>query len=288
MEIKKNIGLVLEGGGFRGCYTAGALKWLLDNGIHMPYSVSISAATAYAFFYSVGNVKAMKDVSTKGVKDKNVLGVSAFFREGGFVGYNYLRDHYLLPYYDDALKQLKTSNNEVEVGIFNMDKEQLEYFGKNDFDDKASHIKASCVLPITGKMTTINGEKFLDGGIKHMVSIERSEATGHDKNLVIVTKDKNYVRKPNSPIVSFLLRVLYGKYKKTLATIDTRVETYYEEMNWVYRREEEGKAILIRPSRDCGVGRFSGTMEQMEDMFQLGWQDMEDRKEDIFKFLEVK
>jgi len=288
MEVKKNIGLVLEGGGFRGCYTAGALQWLLDHDIHMPYSASISAATAYAFFYSVGDAHAMKDVATKGVKDKNVLGIRAFFREGNFVGYNYLREHYLIPYYKQDLEKLRNTDYEVEVGLFNMDKEQLEYFGKNELDPDALYIKGACVLPITGKITKVNGTNFLDGGIKHMVSIERSEQTGHNKNLVIVTKDKNYVRKPNGKLTNFLLNLLYGKYKKMLATIDTRVDTYYGEMNWVYKREEEGNAILIRPSRDCGVGRFSGTMEQMEEMYQLGWQDMEDRKEEILKFLEVE
>ena len=42
---------------------------------------------------------------------------------------------------------------------------------------------------------------------------------------------------------------------------------------------------MIRPSRVCGVKRFSGTIEQLDAMFNLGWQDMEDRKEDIIKFL---
>lgn len=286
MKVSNKIGLVLEGGGFRGCYTAGALQWLLDHDIHMPYSVSISAATAYAFFYATENSEAMKKVATKGVKDKNVLGISAFFREGDFVGYNYLRKHYLMPYYQQDLKKLRESEHEVEIGLFNMDKEELQYFGKEKYDDEAMLIKGACVLPITGKMTKVNGTKYLDGGIKHMVSIHRSEETGHEKNLVIVTKDKNYVRKPNNVIVSTLLKLLYGKYKKMLSTIDTRVETYYDEMGLVYQREKEGKAILIRPSKDCGVKRFSGTQQQMEEMYQLGWQDMEDRKEEILSFLE--
>ena len=56
-------------------------------------------------------------------------------------------------------------------------------------------------------------------------------------------------------------------------------------MDSVYQLEEQGNAILIRPSRDCGVKRFSGTVEQMEELFKLGWQDMEDRKDDLVKFL---
>ena len=33
----KKIGLVLEGGGMRGAYTAGVLDWLLENEIYFDY-----------------------------------------------------------------------------------------------------------------------------------------------------------------------------------------------------------------------------------------------------------
>ena len=42
--MKQRIGLVLEGGGVRGAYTAGALAWLQDHQIHFDYSVGIFAA----------------------------------------------------------------------------------------------------------------------------------------------------------------------------------------------------------------------------------------------------
>ncbi|MDO4378912.1 MAG: patatin family protein [Erysipelotrichia bacterium] len=286
--MDKNVGLVLEGGGFRGCYTAGALNWLYDNGIKINYSVTISAASAYGFFYAGGRIAEMKNIALKGIKDKGVIGLSPLFKEGGIVGYGHLCAKYLEPFYQETLKDIKSSEQDMEIGLYNMDKQELQYFNKDQYDDKGQIIKASCVLPLTGKMTTINGEKYLDGGIRTMVSIERSIATGHQKNIVIVTKDKNYVRKPNGFFLTTLLKLVYHKYKKMLATLDNRVDTYYHEMQMVYDLEKEGKAILIRPSKDCGVGRFSGSEEQLEEMYKLGYQDMEDRKEEIFNFLGIK
>lgn len=286
--MNKNVGLVMEGGGFRGCYTAGALNWLYDNNIHINYSVTISAASAYGFFYACGKINEMKDIAIKGIKDKKFIGLSPLLKEGGIIGYNHLANKYLAPYYKQCLEILKKSDQDVEIGLYNMDKEELQYFNKNQYDEKGQIIKASCVLPITGKMTEINGQKYLDGGIRTMVSIERSLQTGHEKNIVIVTKDKNYVRKPNGFFLTNLLRLVYHKYKKMLKTLDNRVDTYYSEMQEVYDLEKEGKAILIRPTKDCGVGRFSGTEEQLNEMYKLGYQDMEDRKEEIFKFLEIE
>ena len=166
-----------------------------------------------------------------------------------------------------------------------MTEQELQYKNKYELDEHADILKASCTLPITGKMTKVDGNLYLDGGIDTMVSTARAKAKGYDKMLVIVTKDKNYVRKPNGFFVNILLRLLYGKYTKMLETLDHRTEAYYRQMDSVYELEKEGKGLLIRPSRDCGVKRFSGTIEQLDAMFNLGWQDMEDRKEDIIKFL---
>ena len=284
--MDENVGLVLEGGGFRGCYTAGALNWLYDNGINIKYSVAISAASCYAFLYATGRIEQMKEISIKGIKEKSVIGIVPLFKEGTLLGSKFLFNKYFAPYFKDAWKDLKNSDSDVEIGLYNMSKQELQYFGKNQYDEKGDIVRASCVLPLTGKMTELNGDKFLDGGIRTMISIERSREKGHQKNIVIVTKDKNYVRKPNGFFLTNLLRLVYHKYKTMLTTLDGRVDTYYHEMQLVYDGEKDGNTILIRPSKDCGVGRFSGSLEQMEEMYQLGYQDMENKRQEIFDFLQ--
>ena len=47
----EKIGLVLEGGGIRGAYTAGAVKWLNDNNITFDYGVGISSGSVYLALY---------------------------------------------------------------------------------------------------------------------------------------------------------------------------------------------------------------------------------------------
>ncbi|HPW53408.1 MAG TPA: hypothetical protein PLI19_02315 [Erysipelotrichaceae bacterium] len=286
--MKSNIGLVLEGGGFRGCYTAGALKWLSDNNIYIKYSASISATTAYAFCYATERIEEMKYISTVAIKDKDVMGIRPLLKEGGLMGIGYLQETYFKPFFEEALNFLKNSDREVEVGVFNMDKEVLEYHGKNSFTADGGHIKASVVLPLAGKMTEVKGQRYLDGGIRTMISIERSIATGHDKHLVIITKDESYVRKPNGFILDKILKFVYRKFPTMLANIDNRVTSFYNELGLVEKLQKQGKAILIRPSKDCGVTRLSGSYEQLEELFNLGYQDMENRREELFRFLEVE
>lgn len=285
--VIEDVALVLEGGGFRGSYTAGAMKWLHDNGIQFKYCVSISATAIHSLFYMSGRIQEMHDMSVKSVTDPHFIGLPAIFTEGSICAYNYMKEKYVLPPYKDALKDLRESDLDYEMGVYNMTKQQLEYKNKFDLDEEAELIKASCTLPISGRMSAVDSNKYLDGGIDTMVSLKRAEEKGYKKMLVIVTKDKNYVRKPNGFFLTALLRMVYGKYQKMLATLDHRTEAYYDQMDAVYKLEEEGNGILIRPSRDCGVKRFSGNEQQLEELFELGWQDMEDRKEDLLKFLGI-
>ncbi|MBQ3376397.1 MAG: patatin family protein [Erysipelotrichaceae bacterium] len=281
----ESVALVLEGGGMRGCYTAGAMKWLYEHGYMFKYTVSISATAIHSLYYAAGMIQEMHDISVNSVTDPKFVGIQAILSEGAIVAYNYMCDKYIRPTYKKALEKVRDSDMDFEIGMYNMTQQQLQYKNQYELDDNADILKASCTLPISGRMTEVDGEKYLDGGIDTMVSTARAKAKGYKKMLVIVTKDKNYVRKPNGFWLTLRLKILYGKYKEMLKTLDHRTAAYYEQMDSVYELEDEGNAILIRPSRDCGVKRFSGDAEQLEELFQLGWQDMEDRKDDIIKFL---
>ena len=46
------IGLVLEGGGMRGAYTAGVLDWLIEHEMVFDYVVGISSGALYSGMYS--------------------------------------------------------------------------------------------------------------------------------------------------------------------------------------------------------------------------------------------
>ncbi|MBR3352579.1 MAG: patatin family protein, partial [Erysipelotrichaceae bacterium] len=86
----ENVALVLEGGGFRGCYTAGAMKWLHDNGILFKYSVSISATAVHSFFYLTGRIDEMHEMTVKSVTDPKMIGLSAILTEGNICAFEYM------------------------------------------------------------------------------------------------------------------------------------------------------------------------------------------------------
>ena len=47
----KDIGLVLEGGGMRGIYTAGVLDFFMDKNFYLPYVIGVSAGACQGVSY---------------------------------------------------------------------------------------------------------------------------------------------------------------------------------------------------------------------------------------------
>ena len=58
--MKKKTALVLDGGGLRGAYTAGALSWLIDNGISFDNAYGISTGAVYLSTYLMGSKENLK------------------------------------------------------------------------------------------------------------------------------------------------------------------------------------------------------------------------------------
>ena len=51
MNVETETGLVLEGGGMRGIFTCGVLDCFLDNEIHFPYVIGVSAGACNGLSY---------------------------------------------------------------------------------------------------------------------------------------------------------------------------------------------------------------------------------------------
>ena len=60
---------------------------------------------------------------------------------------------------------------------------------------------------------------------------------------------------------------------------------YYKQISLINELVDEGKAVLVLPSRTIQVSRFKGTVEKSAELYNLGYKDMENRKEEIMAFL---
>ncbi len=283
----KKIGLVLEGGGMRGSYTAGCLCWLIDNNIEFDYGVGISAGAVNLCSYALKNKQYLYDIAVTYMPNKQNVGLIPLLKERTYIGYNYMFNDLLKTTLKYDISPLKDIDMKLEIGAFDLNLSKNVWFNQNELDLDLRILKGACTLPMAGKIVDFNGGRYLDGGIGTMVPVNKSIENGCDKHLVIITKDESYIRKPAGKKTIGATKFSYPKYPALVDALNIRTDTYYREMDQVAKMVEKDTAYLIRPTKKFDVKRFSGDAKTLEKLFELGYQDMEDQKIQLLKFLEI-
>ena len=184
------------------------------------------------------------------------------------------------------MKPLRDANPDMEVGAYDLGKGETCWFGPQDLDDELILLRGTCALPVASAVVEYKGRRLLDGGITKMIPIERAQEKGCTKFLVITTKPTDYVRKPASKIVRVMMKVLYKECPQVEKDYRVRHINYNHQMDLIKRLVSNGDAVLVNPSHTVKVSRWKGDPEKCEELYQLGYNDMESRKEEIFRFLQ--
>jgi predicted patatin/cPLA2 family phospholipase len=281
----ERIGLVLEGGGVRGAYTAGCLAWLYDNNIHFDYSAGISSGAVYLSCFLMGQPQIAKNMSTKYACDPNMTGFGAMVHCGHYVDYEMIFEKYLRGVEHMSCQPLIDANPDMEVGAYDLDLGKTVWFRPKDMDPELVLLRATCALPVAAETVEYKGRKLLDGGITKMIPIERAVEQGCTKVMVITTKPADFVRKPASKFIRFMMKRIYKDYPKVEEDYQVRHINYYKQMTMIKDMVADNKAMLMYPSETVKVNRFKGDEEKCLQLYNLGYADMEKRKDEILAFM---
>ena len=274
--------LVLEGGGKRGAYTAGALAWLIDNNLYFDDNYAISTGAVYLSAYLLKRKELLKEMSVDIIPSKKCVGLRALFKEGHYVAYNYIFDEIINKQLAFDFAKLQRENKNIYIGLYNLNKGKTIYIDNKKLNHKS--LKAACTLPIIGSKILIDGEYYLDGGITKMIPIEKAINSKAEKFLIIATKDKEYVRKKSSKIVILLMKLLYRHFPKLYKDYQIRDKNYYKQMHLIEDLVKDNKAILIRPNKKFKINRLKGDESELLALYNAAYADMEANKTRILAF----
>ena len=279
------IGLVLEGGGMRGAYTAGCLSWMIDNNIEVDYGVGISSGALHLASYFLKNKNYLYDLSVTYVSDPKNIGIQAFLREGRYVGYDYMFDQIVHNKMQYSTQALVDKDIDYHFGLYDLDAGDTIFHDKTYLDEKGQVMKAACTLPIAGKVVRYEGRKYLDGGIKVMIPIHEAYDAGCDKVICITTKPRDFVRKPAKWWMRMFMRLFYPFHPQLTKDYRVRHIAYNKQMDTIRSGIKDGSCFSMVPSVTMNVKRFSGDPETLQKLYELGYQDMEARKAEILEFV---
>ena len=124
---------------------------------------------------------------------------------------------------------------------------------------------------------------YLDGGIADSIPIARSIADGNEKNVVVMTKEAGYRRKPESNMA--ILKARYAKYPKVYERMKDRDKQYNGTLDYLKEMEKEGKAFIIRPKKKSEVGRVEKDKSKLDKLYEEGYRDAEECYVELLEYL---
>ena len=286
MEKKEKIRLVVEGGGMKCAYNAGILDVFLDHQITFDYCIGVSGGAGNVASFVAGQRGRNIRFFTEHIHSPQYFGVKSLLKTGNLFGLQYIYGDLTNTTGKDPLDFPAIMKNpaEYEVAATNAVTGEAEYFGKEDMkQDDYRPIMASSAIPAACRPVVINGVPYYDGGISDAIPVRRALEKGCDRIVVILSKQRDYVRKPQG--MRFLYSTLCRKYPKIIEDIDRRHITYRENLQEVFDLEKKGKAFVFAPSEHVKVGTYSMDEKTERILYDLGVKDFAERQEELKDFL---
>ena len=285
MNGKNEAALVLEGGGTRGVFTAGVLDYLMEKEVKFPYVIGVSAGACNAIDYVSKQIGRTNDCTIIQYRKNRYIGTKDALKKGYLFDMDRLFDEYpnrLFPFDFDTYF---ASDIQCEVVVTNCLTGEAMYLSeKQDKERLLTICRASSSIPLISPVVDVDGIPCVDGGVADSVPLIHSMKLGHQKNVVVLTRNKGYRKK--APGKSRLLyTAALKKYPNLLNALLNRYRNYNRVMELVEKWEEEGHIFVIRPEVEP-VSRTEQNVEKLTEFYDHGYQLMKQRMEEMQAYLE--
>lgn len=244
----KRSGMILEGGGTRGVFTAGVLDYFMEQGLYLPYVIGVSAGACNAVDYVSHQPGRMKTCTID------------FLEAGSYVGLKYLVKNHSLFNMDLIFDVFPNKIIPFDYDTYFSSGQTCILTATNCLTGKAAYLvenggdraklmnacRASSSLPIVSPMVEVDGVPMLDGGVADSIPIRKALYDGIKKNLVILTRQEGYRKLPARKSYR-IAKIMYQKYPNLVRAIKNRAYYYNRTMELLEDLEQRGRVFVIRP-----------------------------------------
>lgn len=278
------VGLLLEGGAMRGLYTVGCLDVLMSKKIDIDGIIGVSAGALFGINLKSKQLYRGLRYNKKYAKNKNYMGLYSYLTTGNVMNKEFCFNKLINELDPIDYETFKNSKEDFFAVATNIETGKPEYMKINDLKDinQLEFLRASGSMPFVSKPVCIDGKKYLDGGISDSIPIEKIMDMGFDKIIVILTRPNGYRKQQGRQL---LTKIYYRKYPNLINTICNRYKKYNEQLDRVKELEEQGKIFVIRPSKKVDIKRIEKDLKIIQEMYDLGVLDMNNKLEELKKYL---
>ncbi|MBQ6262356.1 MAG: patatin family protein [Clostridia bacterium] len=277
-------GLIMEGGAMRGMFTCGVLDVFMENGVTFDGAAGISAGAVFGCNFKSHQIGRAIRYNKKYCTDPRFCGVRSLMKTGDLFGVDFC--YHEIPDVLDPFDTETFKNDPMEfyVGATDIKKGEIVYHKCTDGGERdVEWMRASASLPLVSNPVKVDGYTLMDGGIVDPIPYRYMESIGYDRNVMILTQPKGFVKKKDK--TRRLVRLKLFKYPAVAFAMAVRHIRYNIQLRDIAEREESGKAFVIRPPESLGIGRTVKDPEELERVYQVGRKEAERVLPEVISFL---
>lgn len=279
----------MEGGAMRGLFTAGVLDIMMENNIIPDGCAGVSAGAAFGCNIKSHQIGRVIRYNLRFAKDWRFASVWSWLTTGDLYGGEF--DYQVLPKELDYWDVDTFAENPMEffvVATNAINGKALYHKCSDGGQSDLLWIQGSASMPIASRPVEVDGFTLLDGGISDSIPLKFFNGIGYEHNIVILTQPRTYTKKQYSEKQLKMLVKALRKYPAVYEKLAGRYRAYNEQLEEVWKQEQEGKILVIRPRENLQIGSVSHDIDKKKRVYEAGREDGQAALEKMKQFYEVQ
>lgn len=253
-----DVALIIEGGGMRASYTAGAMATLLARGLNFGRVYGISAGSSHAVNYVSRDIPRTKASFVDLVDDPDFGGIGSLLSGHGYFNASHLYEGISEERLgtDDVMafdwETFRANPADLHIEAIDWDSGETVAWTKADMPTPRAmglRVRASSTMPLFMPPTEIDGRTYMDGGMGTSwgICLEAARRDGFERFFVVRTRPRGYRKKPLSAPAAAAMRLAFRKHPVIAQRTIERWQPYNELCDELERLERTGAAYVFYP-----------------------------------------
>lgn len=286
MIFMENGALILEGGSLRTLFTAGVLDVFMEHDLYFSDVTGVSAGALTGVSYVTKQPGRTRDVNIGFVNDKRYLGMNNLLRYHEIFNFDFLfgeLSRTLLPL---DFNELDASPMRFTAVATCLETGEAVYFEKSQADILAA-MRAGASLPVLSKSVLIDGRHYLDGGCAEALPYRRAIEEGHQKIVLILTRQQGYRKLYTRPVILRGYMRYFRRYPAFIRALADIPARYDREQREIDRLEREGRIFVIRPQAPVLVSHTERDTKKLSALYNDGRLEAQCRMDALKRYLKT-
>lgn len=253
----------------RGMFTMGVVDVLMEEGLTFDGLIGVSAGAVFGC-----NVKSKQPgrairYNMAYSRDPRYCSFHSLRKTGDLFGVDFC--YHEIPEKLDLFDETTYEENPLPFYVVCTDVETgqaVYHLCENDIKKDIRWMQASASMPLAARIVEIDGGKYLDGGVADSIPLSYFQSIGYEKNLVILTQPKDYLKTKNKALP--LMKRVFKEYPDFLSTIAHRHEVYNSTLAYIEEQEKTGNTLVIRPDASLPIGRVEHDPKKLREAYDIG------------------